>query len=289
LTQYATADAECAAPQLIVPAYFYPASHSSEWAWLAEHAAQIRLVVLNLANGPGRQADMVVSPAVKRIRAAGITVCGYVDTNYGLRPVDDVTADIHRHLDWYQVDGVFFDRAAIGVEQLSHYADLADRARRSGAQFVALNHGAHPIESYADHADLLGTFEGPWSAYLELAVPRWVRSRPAEQFFHLVYGVPVASFADARWLAAHRRASYAYVTDRTGDNPWDCLPADDFPRVPLSAARQGHPGKCRNELVCSKTWQARALMRGQARPDLAGFACCWPAFSCSRRAASRYG
>ena len=57
-------------------------------------------------------------------------------------------------------------------------------------------------------------------------------------------------FADARWLAAHRRASYAYVTDRTGDNPWDCLPADDFPRVPLSAARQGHPGKCRNELVC---------------------------------------
>ena len=114
---------------------------------------------------------------------------------------------------------------------------------------MALNHGAHPIESYADHADLLGTFEGPWSAYLELAVPRWVRSRPAEQFFHLVYGVPVASFADARWLAAHRRASYAYVTDRTGDNPWDCLPADDFPRIPLSQPARAS-GKCRNELVC---------------------------------------
>jgi len=69
-------------------------------------------------------------------------------------------------------------------------------------------------------------------------VPRWVRSRPAEQFFHLVYGVPVASFADARWLAAHRRASYAYVTDRSGDNPWDRLPADEFPRTPLLAARR---------------------------------------------------
>jgi hypothetical protein len=235
LTQSATDDAELAVPQLIVPAYFHPGSHPYEWEWLAEHAAQIRVVVLNLANGPGRQADGVVAPAVKRIRAAGITVCGYVDTNYGLVPAADVAADIHRYLDWYQVDGVFFDRAAIGVQQLSHYANLSDRARRSGAPFVVLNHGAHPIESYADHADLLGTFEGPWSAYLELGVPRWVRSRPAAQFFHLVYGVPVASFADARWLAAHRRASYAYVTDRAGENPWDCLPADDFPRIFLSA------------------------------------------------------
>jgi hypothetical protein len=235
LTENATNDAELAVPQLIVPAYFHPANHPYEWAWLGEHAAEIRLVVLNLANGPGSQADTVVSPAVKRIRAAGITVCGYVDTNYGLRPAGDVADDIYRFVDWYEVDGVFFDRSAIGVEQVSHYANLADRARRGGAQFVALNHGAHPIESYADHADLLGTFEGPWSAYLELGVPRWVRSRPAEQFFHLVYGVPVASYADARWLAAHRRAGYAYVTDRTGDNPWDRLPADDFPRIPLSA------------------------------------------------------
>ena len=97
-----------------------------------------------------------------------------------------------------------------------------------GAHLVAFNHGAHPVEAYADHADLLGTFEGPWSAYLELAVPRWVRSRPAEQFFHLVHSLPGANFGDALWLAARRNAGCVYLTDRGGANPWDCLPVDDL-------------------------------------------------------------
>ena len=97
-----------------------------------------------------------------------------------------------------------------------------------GAREVALNHGAHPVETYAEHADLLGTFEGPWSAYLELTVPRWVRSRPAGQFFHLLHSVPAASFSDAIWLAARRNAGCVYVTDRGGVNPWDRLPAGEL-------------------------------------------------------------
>ncbi len=215
-------------PRLIVPAYFHPASHSGEWQWLAERAVHIRFIVLNLADGPGGQADPAVVPALDQLRSAGVTVCGYVDTNYGLRPAQAVIADLRRHLDWYRVDGVFFDRAAIGAELVGHYAGLARQARDCGARLVALNHGAHPIEPYADHADLLGTFEGPWSAYLDLAVPRWVRSRPAGQFFHLLHAVPTASFADALWLAAYRHAGCAYVTDRCGVNPWDGLPAGEL-------------------------------------------------------------
>jgi hypothetical protein len=221
-------EAEVAAPRLIVPAYFYPANHPGEWSRLAERAAQIRFIVLNLADGPGGQADPAVVSALDHLRSAAVTVCGYVDTNYGQRPAEEAIADVHRHLDWYQVDGVFFDRAAIAAEQVSHYADLARQARDSGARLVALNHGAHPVEPYADHADLLGTFEGPWSAYLDLAVPRWVRSWPAGQFFHLVHAVPTASFADALWLAAYRHAGCAYVTDRGGINPWDGLPTGEL-------------------------------------------------------------
>jgi hypothetical protein len=235
---------ELVMPRLIVPAYFHPAVHPHEWAWLAERAAQVRLIVLNLANGPGAQPDTAILPALGRLRAAGITVCGYVDTNYGQRPADEAIADLGWHLDWYQVDGVFFDRAAIAAEQLSYYADLARRARGIGARLVALNHGAHPIEPYADHADLLGTFEGPWSAYLELGVPRWVRSRPAGQFFHLLHSVPTTSFTDALGLAARRHVGCAYVTDRDGANPWDGLPSSELdPRALLAAPPAGPSGK----------------------------------------------
>ena len=188
-------------PRLIVPAYFHPATHPDEWTWLAERPAQIRLVVLNLANGPGAQPDAVVFPVLDRLRSAGLKVAGYVDTNYGHRPASDAVADIGRYLDWYQVGGVFFDRAAVAAEDVGFYAGLAARARDMGAREVALNHGAHPVE---------------------------VRSRPAGQFFHLLHSVPAASFSDAIWLAARRNAGCVYVTDRGGVNPWDRLPAGEL-------------------------------------------------------------
>jgi hypothetical protein len=228
LTPQAPDGTDLVMPRLIVPAYFHPATHPDEWTWLAERPAQIRLVVLNLANGPGAQPDAVVFPVLDRLRSAGLKVAGYVDTNYGHRPASDAVADIGRYLDWYQVGGVFFDRAAVAAEDVGFYAGLAARARDMGAREVALNHGAHPVETYAEHADLLGTFEGPWSAYLELTVPRWVRSRRAGQFFHLLHSVPPASFSDAIWLAARRNAGCVYVTDRGGVNPWDRLPAGEL-------------------------------------------------------------
>jgi hypothetical protein len=213
---------------MIVPAYFYPANHPWELERLADNAAQIRAVIFNLANGPGSRLDQTVFPMLDWLGAAGITVCGYADTNYGQRPASYAIDDLRMYLRWYRVDGVFFDRVASTAEQLNYYADLAYRARDNGARLVAFNHGAHPVEPYADHADLLGTFEGPWSTYVELPVPRWVKSRPAGQFFHLVHSVPTASFADARWLAAHRHAGCSYVTDRGGVNPWDGLPTGEL-------------------------------------------------------------
>jgi hypothetical protein len=212
-------------PRLIVPAYFHPASHPAGWAWLAEQAERVQLVVLNLANGPGTWPDAAVRPVLRPLRAAGVAVAGYVDTNYGLRPAGEILTDLGRYLDWYHVAGVFFDRAAAGAEHVAHYAGLARRARELGARVVALNHGAHPVEDYAEHADLLGTFEGPWRAYLALSIPRWARARPAGQFFHLPHSVPPASFHDAFWLAARRNAGCVYVTDRGEPNPWDRLPA----------------------------------------------------------------
>lgn len=228
MTPSAADGTELVMPQLIVPAYFHPATHPNEWALLAERASQVRLIVLNLANGPGTVPDAAVFPALDRLRSAGVTVGGYVDTNYGQRSTHDALSELGRYLDWYDVAGVFFDRAAVAPEHVAYYADLTLQARKMGARVVAFNHGAHPIEAYAEHADLLGTFEGPWPAYLELAVPRWTRSRPAGQFFHLLHSVPAESFSDALWLAARRNAGCAYVTDRGGANPWDRLPAGEF-------------------------------------------------------------
>jgi hypothetical protein len=219
-------------PQLIVPAYFHPAVRPQDWESLAERAPKVRMVVLNPGTGPGDQSDDTFTAPLRRLRDAGVQVAGYVDTNYSRRSAAEIRGDIERHIEWYGVSGVFFDRVPAGAVDVDHYARLARDARKAGARVLAFNHGVYPVEAYAEHADLLGTFEGTWNSYIDAVVPRWARARPTDQFFHLVYSVPKQSFGTAFLLAARRRAGCVYVTDHAGANPWDRLPADEFsPRL----------------------------------------------------------
>jgi hypothetical protein len=224
-----------AVPLLAVPAYFHPATAPQQWARLAGLAHHLRLVVLNPASGPGEAPDPVFLAAVAPLQEAGVPIVGYVDTNYGQRSSRAALADVSRYLQWYKVEGVLFDQVSAGPDDLRQYAQLSCRARELGAQVVVFNHGVHPHEGYARHADILGTFEGPWSVYLEQAVPQWTRSWPAERFYHVVYSVPPAHFGDAFALAGRRRAGCVYVTDEGGGNPYTRLPA---PR-PAAADRPG--------------------------------------------------
>ena len=225
MTKLASDRVSLGRPRLVVPAYFRPDVRPDDWDMLAKHASQVRLVILNLANGPGPAPDPAFYPALARLRDAGVAVAGYVDTNYGRRPGREALDDLGLFLRWYGVAGVCFDRAAGTAEHLGYYAALSRYARDMGARVVLFNHGAHPLEAYAEHANLLGTFEGPWRAYLQLAVPRWTRSRPADKFYHVVYSVPPENYDHAFLLAMRRRAGSAYITDRRGTNPYDCLPA----------------------------------------------------------------
>jgi hypothetical protein len=219
-------------PRLVVPAYFHPAAAPGEWARLARDADQIRMVVLNPASGPGRRPDPAYLDVLAPLQAAGVQIAAYVDSGYGRRPWRDALADIGRYQDWYPVNGVLFDQVSAGPEDLRHYAQLSRRARKAGMQVVAFNHGVHPHEGYARHADVLGTFEGPWNTYLQQGMPKWTRRWPADRFYHVVYSVPPQHLADAFVMAGRRRAGCVYLTDHGGSNPYDRLPG------PAPATRQ---------------------------------------------------
>nr|WP_239071519.1 spherulation-specific family 4 protein [Amycolatopsis sp. SID8362] len=217
---------------MFVPAYFHPRVRRDDWAELARHPDRVRLVVLNPASGAGSLCDDAFLGPLEQLSCAGIPVVGYVDTDYGSRPAADVLTDAGRYADWYDVDGVMFDRVSASQADLGHYAALAKAVRAIGARTVAFNHGAHPAEGYAEHADLLGTFEGPFSSYVDAGIPRWVRRWPAERFVHLVHSVPDRYFAEARRLATHRHAANVYLTDQGGPNPWHCLPGSLLASLP---------------------------------------------------------
>jgi hypothetical protein len=211
---------------LVVPAYFHPAVEPTEWARLARSARQLRLVVLNLADGPGDLFDTAFVDVVARVMAAGVTVAGYVDTDYGRKARRDALAESRRYREWYGVDSVFFDRAASGVEHVPHYAALTNSARQSGARLVAFNHGTHPAPEFAQHCDLMGTFEGTWPSFRDAEVPSWVHDLPADRFFNLIYAVAPTLHRRIAVLAEERNVGSALCTDAHPPNPWSHLPAD---------------------------------------------------------------
>lgn len=237
----------CGGPLLVVPAYFHPAVRPRQWQWLACHAPRIRLVILNVASGPGTSPQRPFLAAAELLREAGIGIAGYVDTGYGRRDAGPALAEVRRYRDWYGATAVCFDQVSAAAGRLGHYARLADQARALGAGTVFFNHGTHPAPGYARHADLLGTFEGTWQAYQRLAVPGWARRWPAGKFCHVVHSVPVRRLPAAWRLAASRHAGAAYITERSGPNPYDGLPAgagatpDTEPDTEPEEAPEGEP------------------------------------------------
>jgi len=211
-------------PKLVVPAYFHPANRPREWQWLAEHAALIRMVVLNVANGPGTEPQGVFRAAVDLLHKARVCTVGYVDTDYGRRDMQEVLAETEQWQDWYGARGVCLDQVTSSTADLGHYAEMSGKVRAMGAEVVFFNHGAHPEPGYASHADLLGTFEGTWQDYQQLRIPSWTRRLPPSKLYHVVHSVPAASLPDAWRLAARRRVGALYITQRTGPNPYDGLP-----------------------------------------------------------------
>lgn len=211
---------------LLVPAYVHPAADPVAWERLVAWAPFVRAVVLNVHNGPGDPSDPYYPRVVQALRAAGVRILGYVDTDYGRRSAADVSADVDAWVARYTVHGIFLDQTASTLDLLDHYSDLALACRSRGADFVALNPGTTPHPGYLDLANVTVTFEGTWADYPGLAEPSWVRALPARRFAHLVHEVPDAKLGSAVRLAAGRHVGSVMVTTGSGANPWEVLPED---------------------------------------------------------------
>ncbi|NUK88650.1 spherulation-specific family 4 protein [Streptomyces lunaelactis] len=200
---------------LLVPYYEHPAERPDAWDAVVAAAPRLYGVVLNPADGPGTAPDPAFAAVAERLRAAGVRVLGYADTAYARRPHSAVVHDLLRHRDWYGADGAFLDQVSAEPGALPHYRRLTVAARAAGARTLVLNHGVHPDPGYAQLAELLVTFEGPWDTYRDLVLPLWTAAHPPERFCHLIYAAPPNARAAA---AVH------CLVPGTGAHPWGTLP-----------------------------------------------------------------
>ncbi|OII61675.1 hypothetical protein BJP40_04395 [Streptomyces sp. CC53] len=209
---------------LLVPLYVHPAQDPDAWRRLATAAERPYGVVINPANGPGTAPDAAFAAAADALRATGTRLLGYADTDYGVRDAADVLADLRRHQDWYGVDGCFLDRTTARREGLAPCRRLVRSLRRAGASTVVLNPGMHPHPGYAAAADLIVTFEGPWSTYVSgFSRPAWTARLPPGRVCHLVYDVPRPLVPLAVRTSRERGAAVCGPVTGQLPNPWSGL------------------------------------------------------------------
>jgi hypothetical protein len=212
-----------ACQQTLIPAYFYP---GAGWAEAIASKPPPRLMVMDVtSSGAGTAPDRNYQAVARRARAAGITLAGYADTDYGRRPIAAVEADVRHYKSWYGVSGIFLDQASIAAGDLGYYRELSAYIRQTiPGSLVILNPGGYPDPSYMSVGDIIVAFEGTYAQYATLAVPGWVKGYPADRFAALVYDVPAALLPAVMRAARLRHAGYVYVDGDSGVNPYGSLP-----------------------------------------------------------------
>ncbi|MFI6641422.1 spherulation-specific family 4 protein [Streptomyces sp. NPDC050504] len=212
-----------------VPGYAHPLVAPVEWAELTRPGTPLDWAVLDVANGPGARPDPHCLEAAGRLGNAGVKVLGRIDLVHGARDLGEVVGDAHRYLDWYRADGFLLDRAPVDRADLAAVRTATGTLRtlREGTHLV-LGHGTHPHPGYADLADQLVTFSGPWTDYRWSQAAQWTAEHPPERFAHLVHGVPRTHLEEALRIARWQGAGTIFFTDhsdRGGQmDPFDTLP-----------------------------------------------------------------
>ncbi|MGW5070743.1 spherulation-specific family 4 protein [Streptomyces cyaneofuscatus] len=224
-----------------VPGYAHPLLAPAEWAELIRPGTPLHWAVLNIADGPGTRPDphcLEVAGRLRNareralhgeapddsVRACGGRLLGHLDLAYGNRPFDELIADARSFIDWYRVGGFYLARCPAersglpGVRRLTGtlHALLAESDSADDGGRLVLGHGTHPYPGYAEAADQLVTFQGPWTDYRWSQVAEWTADYPPERFAHFVHGVPRTHLDEAMRVARWQGAGTIFFTDRGG-------------------------------------------------------------------------
>jgi serine/threonine protein kinase len=222
-----------ASPQrlrLLVPAYFYPGGEGlAEWERLMDSpAAAFTVAIVNVASGPGKEVDPNYSKILEGARRKGVTVIGYVSTQYAKEPLQKVRGEVDRWISLYpDIQGIFFDEQASSVDHVLYYAALYEYVRKDkGLSLVVTDPGAVCAEEYfvrqaTDTACLVEVVK----EFSDYRRPSWAERYSAERFAALLCQVGTLEQMQQYVTEMQaKRIGYCYITDAKGANPWSRLP-----------------------------------------------------------------
>lgn len=213
----------CNASQgLIFPFYIYPTTAAIQPLITAKQqypTLQMR-VVLNPNSGVGSSKNTDYVNAVTALQKAGISVAGYVATNYSNRSLASVEQEISQWITWYNPNGIFLDE--MGVNH-PYYQALTAYAKSNGLQFTIGNPGTDIGIAAGQDVDTIIVFE---NGYLPTIAnfQEWAAAGYAPTKIGMIsYDVP--SLNCSFIPKSKGTFGWIYITDALLPNPYDVYPS----------------------------------------------------------------
>lgn len=207
---------------VLVPLYTYPGSVWSDLLSAKHSFPTIPMIaIINPNNGPGSYQDPTILNGVRQLQAAGITVVGYVYTQYAARSVGSVESDIYNYKQLYGLSGVFFDQMSNVPGEESYYSTLTSYTHSLGMYLTVGNPGTGVPNSFISTVDLLNIYENAGLPSLSVIAQRTSGASPSH-FSITPYAV--GSISQSYVQSAANYVGYMYISSGQYPNQWNYLP-----------------------------------------------------------------
>lgn len=176
-------------------------------------------VILDPANGPGTSVDPTYTNAVNQLRGAGINLLGYVNTNYGNRPINQVKNDILKWSTFYKIDGIFLDLMSV---KHAYYSSITAYAKSLKFQMVNGNPGTNINSSAGQDVDIVTIFENSYLPNPLTQFQNWYNIYPPSDLSLISYNIPTLPTAFITQAAPH--FGWIFISDIGGTDPYEAYP-----------------------------------------------------------------
>src|SRR3989441_12985167 len=187
------------------------------------HPSVPMVAKVNPSSGPGTAPDATHLNGYNKLKAAGITVLGYVPTHYAADSIASKEILIDDYKNWYNLDGIFFDEMKnSGAE--SYYSTLTNYVKNvDGMKMTVCNPGTSVPQSYVGTCDTIEIAESAGLPSLSTLQSRtFYPNYDKSNFFMVAHDTNSITQTDVTDRMPY--VGYEYITNDVEPNPYDTIP-----------------------------------------------------------------